>query len=50
VVIVFVIAALWALGVLIALMLSVASRKLDGEIALERQLTAVSATRTDLAV
>jgi hypothetical protein len=39
VVIVFVIAAIWILGILAAVALSVASRKLDTEVALERQLT-----------
>ena len=38
-VIVFVIAAIWILGILAAVALSVASRKLDAEVALERQIT-----------
>ena len=45
----FVIAAVWILGIVAAFALAVASRKLDTEIALDRQLTSrVSAT--DLAV
>lgn len=46
----FVIAAVWILGILAALALSLASRRLDEEIALDRQLTRPVGPRTDLAV
>jgi hypothetical protein len=45
----FVIAAVWILAIVAALALSVASRRLDAEIALDRQL-APSVSATDLAV
>ena len=47
--VVFIIAAVWILGILAAVALSLASRKLDDEIALERRLRSNVST-TDLAV
>lgn len=48
--VVFIIAAVWILGIVAAFALSLASRRLDDEIALDRQLTRAIGTRSDLAV
>jgi hypothetical protein len=45
----FVIAAVWILGIAVACALAVASRKLDTEVALDRQLASPVSAR-DLAV
>lgn len=49
-VVLIIIAAVWIIGILAALTLSFASRRLDDEIALERRLTRAVGSRSDLAV